>query len=288
MSSHTGENPKETPSFHGLRVCSFESRKRDEMRTLIERHGGVATVAPSMQEVPLDENPEALRFAEELLAGKIDVVTFMTGVGAQALLAAVATRFSREQFLDALRETRCVVRGPKPAAVFRGWKVPFAAQAPEPNTWHELLGVMDADLTDKLVVVQEYGRPSSEFYEALRQRGATVWPVTVYRWALPDDTGPLLSAIHDTVAGKHDVLMFTSAQQVHNTLEVAETAGLKEQWLSAAAKCVIASIGPTASENLREVGLPVDLEPDHPKMGHLVRAAASSAPAICQAKRGDG
>jgi CarD family transcriptional regulator len=41
------------------------------MRSLIERQGGVATIAPSMQEVPLDENPAALQFAEQLFAGEI-------------------------------------------------------------------------------------------------------------------------------------------------------------------------------------------------------------------------
>jgi uroporphyrinogen decarboxylase len=36
----------------------------------------------------------------------------------------------------------------------------------------------------------------------------------------------------------------------------------------------VASIGPTTSETLRELQLPVDLEPEHPKMGHLLTAAA--------------
>jgi len=288
MADSTELESAQPVSFQSLRVCSFESRKCNEMRSLIERHGGIATVAPSMQEVPLGENPEALQFAEELLAGRVDIIAFMTGVGAKALLAAIETRFPREQFLETLRQTHCVVRGPKPATVFRKWKVPFASQAPEPNTWRELLTVIDEDLAGKVVAIQEYGRPSTEFYAALEQRGATVRPVTVYQWALPDDTEPLLKAIRATVAGDHDVLMFTSAQQLHNTLEVAETAGLKADWLAAAAICVIASIGPTASEHLHSVGLPVDLEPDHPKMGHLVRAAAQAAPKIRESKRGNG
>ena len=285
MADSTESEVTQSSSFQSLRVCSFESRKRNEMRSLIERHGGLATVAPSMQEVPLGENPEALQFAEERFAGRVDVIAFMTGVGAKALLAAIETRFPREQLLDALRQTHCVVRGPKPATVLRNWKVPFAGQAPEPNTWRELLTVIDDDLSGKVVTVQEYGRPSTEFYEALKQRGATVRPVTVYQWSLPDDTGPLLRAIRATVAGEHDVLLFTSAQQLHNTLEVAEAAGLKEAWLAVAANCVIASIGPTASEHLQSVGLPVDLEPDHPKMGHLVRAAAQAASKIQKSKR---
>jgi uroporphyrinogen-III synthase len=39
---------------------------------------------------------------------------------------------------------------------------------------------------------------------------------------------------------------------------------------------VVGSVGPTTSETLRAHQLPVDIEPEHPKMGHLVAAAASS------------
>ena len=39
-----------------MRVLSLESRRAAEMAILIEKNGGVATVAPSMREVPLAEN----------------------------------------------------------------------------------------------------------------------------------------------------------------------------------------------------------------------------------------
>jgi uroporphyrinogen-III synthase len=270
-----------------MNVCSFESRRAADMRSLIERRGGTATIAPSMQEIPLEENSEAFAFAEALIDGRIDVVIFMTGVGARALLAAVETRFDRAAFFEALGRASIVVRGPKPLAVLREWKVPVDHRVPEPNTWRELLALVDAELpvAGKTVAVQEYGRPNAELYAALEQRGAQVWPVPVYRWALPDDTGPLLEAIQATIAGRFDVLMFTSAQQLQNVLDVAESAGLRAGWLTAARQCVIASIGPTASETLAAEGLPADFEPSHPKMGHLVNEALAAAPEILQRKR---
>ncbi len=51
-------------------------------------------------------------------------------------------------------------------------------------------------------------------------------------------------------------------------------------------QAVIASIGPMTSEILRHESLPVDLEPDRPKMGQLIRAAAEQAPALVRRKRG--
>lgn len=270
-SSQAAASSSRTPA--GLRVCSFESRRADDMRALIEKHGGVASVAPSMQEIPLDENVAAFDFAEELFGGRIDTVIFMTGVGARTLWATLEPRYQQADFFQALQQCRVVVRGPKPTAVLREWKVRIDHRAPEPNTWRELLAMLDAEspVRGQRVAVQEYGLPNREFYRALEERGADVLAVPVYRWALPDDIGPLEAAIRATTAGDFDVLMFTSAHQIHNVLEAAESLGLKQDWLAAAGRAVIASIGPTTSEALAEVGLPVHLEASPPKMGQLVR-----------------
>ena len=48
---------------------------------------------------------------------------------------------------------------------------------------------------------------------------------------------------------------------------------------------VVASIGPVCSEALRRHELPVDLEPEHPKMGHLVVALAQRGRELLEAKR---
>jgi len=273
-----------------LRILSFESRRAAEMRSLIERHGGRASVVPSMRERPLDENSAALNFAESLFAGEIDIVVFLTGVGAQILRDAVETRYDGQRFLAALDHCSIFVRGPKPARLLRAWNVHIDRQAPEPNTWRELLTVIDAEfkIAGQTVAVQEYGRPNEEFYAALRDRGAEVLPIPVYRWTLPEETAPLEQAIRDTIADHFDVLMFTSAFQLTAVLDVAESLGLRKVWLAAAACCVIASIGPTASEALAEIGLTVDLESSPPKMGQLVRLASEQAPRLLKEKFSDG
>jgi uroporphyrinogen-III synthase len=262
-----------------LRVLSLESRRADEMRALIERHGGEPFLAPSMREIPLGDNSAVFRFLDELAAGRIDVVVFMTGVGARALLEVVETRMPREQFFKSLQRCITVVRGPKPAAVLREWNVRIDHRVPEPNTWRELLSTLEAAaaLAGKVVAVQEYGKPNIEFYDALETRGATVLPAPVYRWDFPEDTGPLETAVRKLVAGDFDVLLVTSAQQVHHLLQIADRLGLKDECLAAANACLIGSIGPTTSETMRELGLTIGAEPSHPKMGPLVKDALEAA-----------
>jgi len=77
--------------------------------------------------------------------------------------------------------------------------------------------------------------------------------------------------------GHFDVLMFTSAVQLLHVLELADLAGLRDEWMKSANGCLVASIGPTTSESLRAVGLDIDFEPSHPKMGTLVRETMAFA-----------
>jgi len=251
------------------------------MRSLIERAGGAATIAPSMKEVPLSDNAPAFGFLKRLLAGEIDILIFLTGVGARALLEAAATRVPSAQTAAAVNACRVIVRGPKPVPVLKEAGIRIDIRAPEPNTWREILAAIETagiDLTGQRIAIQEYGAPNRELEAALRDRGASVETVTVYRWSLPDDIEPLRRAIQGTIAGEFDGLLFTSAQQAHHILKVADEMGCRAGWLAAANRCVIASIGPTATETLTQVGLRPDLEPEHGKMGHLVKHFFEAGP----------
>lgn len=260
------------------RICSFESRRASEMAALIENFGGEPFVAPSMREVPLEDNRLALDFADRLFAGEIDILVLMTGVGTRHLAEVVATRSPIEDFQEALRNCTIAIRGPKPAAVLKEWNVPYDVRAPEPNTWRELLDEMQTqlDLPGKRIAVQEYGISNEEFLQALKERGASVQSVVVYRWALPEDRTPLERAIRKTCNGEFEAILFTSAQQLRNVLQFAEELGLLDRWKEAANRTLIASIGPTCTETLEECGLAVGFEASPPKMGHLVRGVLNA------------
>ncbi|MDB4802896.1 uroporphyrinogen-III synthase [bacterium] len=250
------------------------------MAMLIEKFGGVATVAPSMQEVSLEEQPDVFEFADQLVAGNIDVTIFMTGVGTDSLFSALEKRLSKEELAEHLRKTFVAVRGPKPTASLAKRKIQPDLKAPEPNTWEDLAAEFSRqnfDFKSKIVAIQEYGTPSLYLYEWLDVQGASVLPVSIYRWELPDDIAPLQAAIKATINKEFDILMWTSAQQVVHVLEVAAQMGVQHDWLKAANQCCNASIGPTASQRLRERGIEPSMEPSHPKMAHLVREAIEFA-----------
>lgn len=270
-------------SFAGMKVLSLESRRAAEMAQLIRTHSGDPFVAPSMREMPLEQNEAAFQFAERLFAGGFDMIILLTGVGTRLLDKALATRYASDRFARALRSITVVARGSKPAAVLREMGVPVAILVPEPNTWREILAVTEAR-PERRIAVQEYGRPNPELLEGLRLRGAEVMPVRVYQWGLPEDIGPLREAAERIASGQVDIAFFTTSVQIDHLLDVARESGLEEKVKTGLSKALVASIGPTTTEALQEYGIRPDLEPSHPKMGFLVKETAERAEALLRQK----
>jgi len=263
----------EVMPFEGAQVLALESRRAAEMAELIRRQGGEPFVAPSMREVPLEENHEAFAFASEFLAGKFEMMILLTGVGTRQLNRLLAMRYPANAFADALRRITVVARGPKPAAALREMNVSPALNAPEPHTWREVLAVTEGR-PERSIAVQEYGRSNPELLDGLRARGSAVKAVRVYQWDLPENIGPLRESARRLAAGDFAIALFTTAMQIAHLVRVAEEQGIARQVLDGLRRTMIGSIGPTTTEALEEFGLTPAFEPSHPKMGFLVREAA--------------
>jgi uroporphyrinogen-III synthase len=280
MENTTARTTEKAGGFRGRTVLSFESRRAAEIRTLIENLGGRAIVAPATREVPATKGEDVRHFVASLLDNKVDLVIFLTGVGTRALVRAAEPFSPPEQLTDALRKVKVLARGPKPVAALREFGIPIEWTVPEPNTWREILQLLDDNrvpLKAQRVAVQEYGVPSKDLVDGLRQRGAEVMAIHVYDWALPEDVAPLRSAIQSVIDGRVDFVLFTAGVQVHHMVQVAEEMGLRASLIRALQKVKIASIGPVTSEALNEYELKASMEPSHPKMGFLVKEAAELA-----------
>jgi uroporphyrinogen-III synthase len=274
------EAPARTRSFNGLRVAAFESRRAAETARLLESAGAVAYVSPTMREVALEQNPALVEFAQRLIAGDYDVVVLMTGVGFRLMLSRLREAVDEATFLGALGRTTTVARGPKPVAALHEAGLSPSVRIGEPNTWRDILDACRRsapDVRNARIALQEHGQPSTDLRAGLEALGATVDSVPVYEWALPDDIEPLRANLKRIVEGKIDMALFTSSRQVVHVLKVASDLGLEAKVRDAMTSITIGSIGPTTSETLRECGLHVDFEPEHPRLGHLVAHAASVA-----------
>ncbi len=240
-----------------------------------------------MREVAIKPNRKAIDFAYRLMTGQIGAMVLMTGVGFRFLLTAIEDSIDRQRFLDALSDVPTIVRGPKPAAAMKEVGLTPTYRVPEPNTWREVLQLIDRELPIANVTVglQEYGISNTSLIAGLEARGAIVEPLRVYGWEFPEDTSLLESNVRAIAAGERDMLMFTSAHQVVNMLRMAEQLNLTESLRAGLRSTVIASIGPTTTQMIEECDFVTDIEPLHPKMGHLVIEAAKRGPALAKLKQ---
>lgn len=274
-------------AFNGLTVVSFESRMATEITRLIERYGGRPLVAPILREVPLKDNQAVQEFGTRLMAGPVDLLILMTGVGTTTMFDLLKTRYPWPSIVAALEGTVIIARGPKPVAALRTLGLQATLTVPEPNTWVDLIAVLDQHLPimGLRVIVQEYGASNPDLLHALEQRGAEVFPVPIYKWALPEDLGPIRHALSEIIAGRVQVVLITNAAQVDHVMQVLEQDGKVALFRAALERIVVASIGPTARERLRHYNWPEDFEPSHPKMGILIKEVSEQATILLDRKR---
>jgi len=160
-----------------------------EMARLIKRYGGEPLVVPAVREIPipLQDNGAVFRFGVKLILHQVDILILMTGVGAKALFEVLQTRYPLAEIIEALKKTIVVTRGPKPLAVLKAMGMDANITVPEPNTWHDVIATLDyyRPVQGLRIAIQEYGVSKPEMIEDLKKRGAEVFSVPVYRWALP-------------------------------------------------------------------------------------------------------
>jgi len=254
-------------------VAILESRLGNQIAGLVEKHGGRAILAPALAEVPDVDHAAIARLIGEFESRPPTIAIFQTGVGTQALFAATDSLGVTPKLLGLL--SRCVVaaRGPKPTAVLRSREVRIDRSAKEPYTTVEVLdSLKDLSLRGGRVVVQRYGETNVELDRALRAKGAEVVEIPTYRWALPENTAPLVRLIDALERKQVDATVFTSASQAHNLFALSERLGRQATLAANLNRTLVASIGPVCSAALEGHGVKIAIEANPPKLGPLVAA----------------
>ena len=177
----------------------------------------------------------------------------------------------------------------KPQSVLAELGVPVFASCPEPATWREVVGVIDAVLGESAasmrLAVQEYGATNPEMIAELVQRFSAVTKVPVYQWALPHDLAPLRESVLAIIHGSVDVVLFMTAVQVLHLFQIADEMDVAADLRRAFESVVCISVGPTTSEELLQHGLKPEFEPSRPKMGFLINEAAQYSGRVLATKR---
>jgi len=257
----------------GFVVGITADRRWQEQAELLERRGASILHGPTMTTLYLASDDDLRRATAAVVDAPPDYVVATTGIGMRAWLEAAACWGLGERLHDALGGARIVARGPKAAAAVQagGLEVWQRSSTEQMGALVEVL--LAEPLDGKRVVLQEYGMPNPEVAAALGAAGATVVEVPVYRWRLPEDTGPVLRLVEAACDGRVDAITFTSAPAVHNLFTIAGQHGMAEPLRKACNERVVAAcVGPVCAEGAMKEGIEEPLAPPVGRLGLLVRA----------------
>ena len=198
-------------------IAILESRLGQQMVELVAKHGGVPFHAPALAEVADVDPAFVAELVRKLETRAAKVAIFQTGVGTRALFAATDALGLTVTLLKLLAASIIAVRGPKPTAALRSRDVRIDISARDPFTTHEVLEALQAvPVASERVIVQRYGVTNTELEEALKARGAEIIEIPTYRWALPENTQPLIDVMDryciklDSDGGVHLLLIGTN------------------------------------------------------------------------------
>jgi uroporphyrinogen-III synthase len=261
--------------LENVTVAILEHRFTKEFSTLFERLGATVYACPLLEERPVENRAELREFVGRVVAGDLDMMVFLTGVGARFLVAEAESSGMKEDFLKALGDLTIVVRGPKPVAALRQFGVRIDVIPENPTTEGVIETLRHLDLQGKCVGIQLYGTPNPQLVSALDAKGAVVTPVQVYAYGAAADSSAVNLLISRILDGQIQVVAFTSGPQVRMLFDFATQLGMADALQDALKnKVTIASVGEVTSRALAELNLTPAVVPAQSKMGPLAQAVA--------------
>ncbi|HEY8520828.1 MAG TPA: uroporphyrinogen-III synthase [Gammaproteobacteria bacterium] len=260
----------------GKTVAVPEARQLDVLAGLLERRGATVVRCPLVSIVDADAGP-VTAWIERFVAAPPRVVVFYTGEGVERLLRFARDAGLEQRFLDALRVTTKVVRGPKPRRALQRAGLEVDAAASEPTTDGLIAALDRLDVAGARVAVQLYSPDQdTKLADHLRARGAEVDAVAPYVYASAADDERVAELIERLAAGGIDAIAFTSKSQVERLRAVAAARGLAETLASGLARTRVAAVGPVVAAELEASGFRVDAMPtDSYSMKPLVSSLAA-------------
>ncbi|MGY2128259.1 uroporphyrinogen-III synthase [Blastococcus sp. SYSU DS0617] len=263
----------------GYTVAVTAARRKEELGALLDRRGARVVYAPAIRIVPLSDDTELVAATRRVLEQPIDLVVATTGVGFRGWLEA-ADAWDLP-LVEHLRGARVLARGPKARGAIRGGGL-VDAWSPESESSAEVLSHLlsgaEGPLAGRRIVVQLHGDPLPDLVAGLRDTGAEVLTVPVYRWVMPEDVAPVHRLVSAVAAGTVDAVTFTSAPAAASLLTVAEELGRRDELVAALRDRVLAvAVGAVTAGPLEAAGIPTR-QPERARLGALAREVVARLP----------
>ena len=269
----------------GCLVAVTADRRREDLAALLRRRGARVLEAPTLKLVPLEDDAELRAATRACIEEPPDYVVATTGRGWRGWISAAEGWGDARELQAALARATVVSRGPKATGAVRasGMREQFAAES---ELCSEVLAwLRTQDVRGKRIAVQRYGAVDPtvdcDLSAKLRDAGADVVTVPVYRWDPPDDRAAVDRLIDAIEKREVHAVAFTSAPGVTALLEAATARDPNfgaERLLEALRTDVIAAcVGAICARPLQDQGVPT-IRPERARLGALVAELCVAVP----------
>lgn len=271
-------SPENNRPLRGRTVAVTAARRASEQRTLLERRGATVLHAPAIRTISSVEDPVVREATDRLLSAPADLMVLTTATGVRWWLEVCEEWGVSEEVLGLMGRVPLYSRGPKVTGALRGAGLREHASARTEASPELLEMLLERGVEGLTVGVQVQGsgsgwNPMAPLLDGLREAGADVVEIPLYRWELPEDLGALDDLVRTIARREVDGVTFTSTPAVAAVLERATATGIHDQLVDALRGPVVAlCVGPVTAAPLVELDVPVSC-PERMRLGALMRHA---------------
>lgn len=269
----------------GCTVAVTADRRREDLAALLRRRGARVIEAPTLKLVPLEDDTELRAATAECVRAPLDYAVATTGRGWRGWISAAEGWNWADPLQTTLAGATIVSRGPKATGALRasGLREHFAAAS---ELCSEVLAwLLTQEIAGKRIAVQQYGTTDPtvdcDLAAELREAGAEVIAVPVYRWGPPEDRTAVSRLIDAITAREVHAVAFTSAAGAAALLDAAAAAGPYgyERLLEALrTDVVVACVGAVCARPLEALDVPT-VQPERSRLGALAAELCVRVPA---------
>ncbi|MBB5159031.1 uroporphyrinogen-III synthase [Saccharopolyspora phatthalungensis] len=276
MAVTSASDGREIPPLSGFAIGVTASRRAEDLGALFIREGARIQYAPAIRFLPFAEAAELHAATRRLLRERVDAVVATTGIGFRGWMEAADGWGLREPLLRRLRGVQVLARGEK--ARFAVCSAGLQEQySPASESAAEMVRhLLESGVDGRRIAVQLCGSALPDVVTPLREAGAEVVEIPVYRWAEPADPGKLDRLLDAVLEGSIDALPFTSAPAAKSMFAMAERTGRHRAVVDALkSRVVVSCVGPITARPFAALGIPT-VAPARSRVGALVRVTVQT------------
>lgn len=235
---------------------------------LVRRYDGKPYVAPTIEVLSPKSQNALTAFIERFLDKPHDFVVFMSKNGIRNLFWTAERYQLSEKLRTRLNSSFILVVGPTTAKELDKFGIRSHRMPEEFSSRGLVKFFRKLDIKNRRICLFRADKVTDFLKKNLTELGASIDEVAAYRVSVPRRTHHIRRLIENMLAGKIDIITFTSSATVRNLFEIAQKRNLSSQLRKTLNKKTVVAIGPVTAKTLQDFEVSVTVMPSE----HTVEA----------------